>query len=146
MRPTCKISDEAREAIAVVAFHLGHLRTFEQWDEQVPGFVEADLVAHCGSSVEGSYLFALTLTNNMPQAGRSASYCSVRVLKRCLLPPNRHASCFLFLYLAWILITGPSSSTISSWRIVSGNRSPLRAVAPSSRTINAMLTTQRHSS
>lgn len=33
------------------------IRTFEQWDEQVPGFVEADLVAHCGSSVEGTYLF-----------------------------------------------------------------------------------------
>ncbi len=39
------------------------LRTFEQWDEQVPGFVEADLVAHCGSSVEGTYLFTLTLTD-----------------------------------------------------------------------------------
>ena len=39
------------------------IRTFEQWDEQVPGFVEADLVAHCGSSVEGTYLFTLTLTD-----------------------------------------------------------------------------------
>ena len=39
------------------------IRTFEQWDEQVPGFVEADLVAHCDSSVEGSYLFTLTLTD-----------------------------------------------------------------------------------
>ena len=26
-------------------------------------FVEADLVAHCGSTVEGSYLFTLTLTD-----------------------------------------------------------------------------------
>ena len=39
------------------------IRTFEQWDEQVPGFVEADLVAHCGSSMEGSYLFTLTLSD-----------------------------------------------------------------------------------
>ena len=39
------------------------IRTFEQWDEQVPGFVEADLVAHCGSSVEGNYLFTLTITD-----------------------------------------------------------------------------------
>ena len=39
------------------------IRTFEQWDEQVPGFVEADLVAHCGSTVEGTYLFTLTLTD-----------------------------------------------------------------------------------
>ncbi len=29
----------------------------------MPGFVEADLVAHCDSSVEGSYLFTLTLTD-----------------------------------------------------------------------------------
>ncbi len=39
------------------------IRTFEQWDEQVPGFVEADLVAHCDSSVEGTYLFTLTMTD-----------------------------------------------------------------------------------
>ena len=39
------------------------IRTFEQWDEQVPEFIEADLVAHCGSSVEGTYLFTLTLTD-----------------------------------------------------------------------------------
>jgi site-specific recombinase XerD len=39
------------------------LRTFEQWDEQIPGFVEADLVAHCDSSVEGIYLFTLTMTD-----------------------------------------------------------------------------------
>jgi len=39
------------------------IRTFEQWDEQRPGFVEADLVAHCGSSMEGTYLFTLTLTD-----------------------------------------------------------------------------------
>ncbi len=30
------------------------IRTFEQWDEQVPEFAEVDLVAHCGSSVGGA--------------------------------------------------------------------------------------------
>ncbi len=39
------------------------IRTFEQWDEQKPGFVEADLVAHCDTSAAGSYLFTLTLTD-----------------------------------------------------------------------------------
>ena len=39
------------------------IRTFEQWDELVLGFVEANLVAHCDTSVEGSYLFTLTLTD-----------------------------------------------------------------------------------
>ena len=55
------------------------LRTFEQWDEQVPGFVEADLVAHCGSSVEGTYLFTLTLTDiatNWTECQRNGVYSS----------------------------------------------------------------------
>lgn len=30
-----------------------------QWDESVPGFLEADTVAHCGSSTEGSYVFSI---------------------------------------------------------------------------------------
>jgi hypothetical protein len=39
------------------------IRTFEQWNETQPGFVEADLVAHCGSHLDGSYLSTLTLTD-----------------------------------------------------------------------------------
>src|SRR3990172_7892722 len=30
-----------------------------QWDESVPGFIEADTVAHCGSTTEGSYVFSI---------------------------------------------------------------------------------------
>ncbi|HEU5380783.1 MAG TPA: hypothetical protein VFV38_35615 [Ktedonobacteraceae bacterium] len=37
--------------------------TFAQWDDDRPGFVEADLVAHCGSNVFGGYLYTLTLTD-----------------------------------------------------------------------------------
>jgi hypothetical protein len=36
------------------------VRTFSEWDEKRPGFVEADLVAHCGDSVEGFYLTTLS--------------------------------------------------------------------------------------
>jgi hypothetical protein len=39
------------------------IRTFEQWDQTQPGFLEADLVAHCGSQIEGSFLSTLTLTD-----------------------------------------------------------------------------------
>lgn len=35
------------------------IRTFTPWDEQRPGFVEIDLVAHCGTSTAGSYLCTL---------------------------------------------------------------------------------------
>ncbi len=39
------------------------IRTFEQWNETRPSFLEADLVAHCGSQIEGSFLYTLTLTD-----------------------------------------------------------------------------------
>ena len=35
------------------------IRTFTDWQEQRPEFVEVDLVAHCGESVDGFYLNAL---------------------------------------------------------------------------------------
>jgi len=35
------------------------IRTFADWDEGGPGFVEADLVAHCGESAEGLCLTSL---------------------------------------------------------------------------------------
>lgn len=35
------------------------IRTFADWDECAPGFLEMDLVAHCGESTEGFYLNTL---------------------------------------------------------------------------------------
>jgi hypothetical protein len=35
------------------------IRTFEEWKETRPGFLEADLVAHCGTDIEGGYLYTL---------------------------------------------------------------------------------------
>jgi hypothetical protein len=39
------------------------VRTFDDWDDPAPGFVEADLVAHSGTTVKGSYVQTLTLTD-----------------------------------------------------------------------------------
>lgn len=39
------------------------VHTFTPWAEQRPGFVEIDLVAHCGTSTAGQSLFTLTLTD-----------------------------------------------------------------------------------
>lgn len=36
------------------------VRTFTPWDEDQPGFLEIDLVAHCGGTVEGQYINTLT--------------------------------------------------------------------------------------
>jgi len=39
------------------------IRTFTEWDEEQPGFMEIDLVAHCGNTTEGQYLNTLTCTD-----------------------------------------------------------------------------------
>ncbi len=39
------------------------VHTFTPWDEQRMGFVEIDLVAHCGTSTAGHYLNTLTVTD-----------------------------------------------------------------------------------
>jgi len=36
------------------------IRTFADWDDKRPGFLEVDLVAHCGESTEGFYLNTLS--------------------------------------------------------------------------------------
>jgi hypothetical protein len=39
------------------------IRTFADWDDVQPGYMEADLVAHCGTNVSGSFLCTLTMTD-----------------------------------------------------------------------------------
>lgn len=34
-----------------------------QWDEKRPGFIEVDLVAHCGTSVSGEYINTLNIVD-----------------------------------------------------------------------------------
>jgi hypothetical protein len=39
------------------------IRTHNGWEDAVPGCLEADLVAHCGGRVSGSFLYTLSLTD-----------------------------------------------------------------------------------
>lgn len=39
------------------------IRTFADWEENRPGFFEADLVAHCGGNMAGSFLYSFVLTD-----------------------------------------------------------------------------------
>ena len=39
------------------------VRTFTDWNEDKPGFMEVDLVAHCGESTAGQFLNTLTCTD-----------------------------------------------------------------------------------
>jgi hypothetical protein len=38
-------------------------RTFSDWNEDKPGFLEIDLVAHCGDNAAGQFLYTLTCTD-----------------------------------------------------------------------------------
>ncbi len=38
------------------------VRTFADWQDPSPGFVEADLVAHCGGAMAGSFVWSLVVT------------------------------------------------------------------------------------
>jgi len=39
------------------------VRTYTPWNEEKPGFLEIDLVSHCGETVEGQYVSTLTCTD-----------------------------------------------------------------------------------
>jgi hypothetical protein len=43
--------------------HLVPVRTFSDWCDVKPGFFEGDLVAHCGTSAYGAYLYSFVLTD-----------------------------------------------------------------------------------
>ncbi|MEP7274416.1 MAG: transposase family protein [Acidobacteriota bacterium] len=43
--------------------HQIPIRTFADWDDLKCGFLEVDLVAHCGTSTGGAYLSTMTLTD-----------------------------------------------------------------------------------
>jgi len=43
--------------------HQIPVRTFTDWNETRPGFLEADCVAHCGSSMGGTFIQSLVLTD-----------------------------------------------------------------------------------
>jgi hypothetical protein len=70
------------------------IRTFAEWDDAVPGFVEVDLVGHCGDSTEGQFVQTLTAvdirtgwTECLALAHRSQATVSAAVTDlRCRLP------------------------------------------------------------
>ena len=43
--------------------HSIPIRTFAQWNDARPGFVEVDLVAHCGETTRGEYVHSLDMTD-----------------------------------------------------------------------------------
>jgi hypothetical protein len=66
------------------------IRTFADWDEKQPGFVEMDLVAHCGESTAGEYLNTLCAVDidtrwcellALPNKGQRATFQGIQALR-----------------------------------------------------------------
>jgi len=62
--------------------HKIPIRTFADWNEDEPGFLEIDLVAHCGDSTRGEYINTLDMTDVATGwtvcaafMGRSEAFC-----------------------------------------------------------------------
>src|ERR1700704_5025367 len=65
LRPTrASVSDQRvrRRAVPTVQKNVP-VRTFPEWEEPLPGDMEADLVSHGGGSAAGSFVHTLTLTD-----------------------------------------------------------------------------------
>jgi len=113
------------------------VRTFADWNETQAGFLEVDLVAHCGLNTDGEYLNSLVLTDihttwteqvallNRSQQTVSAAIAQVRLASPFPLlglPPIWSG--------AWTRIMAPSSSmpTYGATANKSGSPSPVRAL------------------
>jgi hypothetical protein len=113
------------------------VRTYTPWEDEKPGFVEIDLVAHCGETTEGQYLNTLTATDlatgwteclAIPNKTQSAvSQAILECANSC------HFHCW-----AWIRIMEASLSTTPSCATVNPSRSPLRVLDLTTRTTRPM--------
>jgi len=69
------------------------IRTFIDWNEQQPGFVEVDLVAHCGDTTAGVYVNTLCLVDiythwcglaALPNKGQIATFNALKAIRQRL--------------------------------------------------------------
>lgn len=58
-----QLRGRARTKPGTLLKHQIPLRTFSEWNEQQPGFVEIDLVAHDGGQAAGEHLYTLDMTD-----------------------------------------------------------------------------------
>src|SRR5205814_4117084 len=85
------------------------IRTYQHWDETQPGFLEADVVAHCGADLQGSYLHTLALTDiatGWTECIPLLSKSQETVSPHC----SRREGVFPFRFWDWTPIMGESSS------------------------------------
>ena len=105
------------------------IRTFTEWNEHRPGFLEIDLVAHCGESTEGQYLNTLSAVDiatgwvacrGVMGKGQQRVGGAIHHIGQNLPFPSW----------AWTRTTAASSSTTTSLPTVSRSPSPSPGPGP----------------
>ena len=95
------------------------IRTFAEWDEQCPGFVEIDLVAHDGGLAAGDYCQTLDLTDIATTWTETLAVRNkAQAWVFAALKEMRQKLCW-----ASIVTTAPSSSTSIWWNTVRNKNS-----------------------
>jgi hypothetical protein len=78
------------------------IRTFADWDDVRPGFFEADLVAHCGDTGAGDFVYTLTMTDvftgwtetvAVPNKGQTAVCEGIETIRKRLPFPMLGIDC-----------------------------------------------------
>jgi hypothetical protein len=104
--------------------HQIQVMTFADWDDVTPGFMEVDLVAHCGGNTNGAFLNTLALTDMttgwteyLPLLRKSASdvIIGLKLSQELFLSP----------FLVLTRTTAVNSLNMSSWNFVTITKSPL---------------------
>lgn len=117
--------------------HAIPIRTFTQWEDHRPGFLEADLVAHCGESTEGFYLNTLTAVDIATGwVERQAVWGKTQDRVGAAL--HQIGQRLPFPWLGLDSDMGANSSITICWPTVRSTRSPSPALALIRRTITPM--------
>ena len=109
------------------------IRTWADWDDAIPGFVEIDLVGHEGGNAPGKHCFILTVTDIATgwTVNRSVQNKAEKWVFEALMHITR---VFPFPIIGIDSDNGPSSSTITCSTTVWPTRSPSPGPAPATAT------------
>ncbi len=109
------------------------VRTFGDWNDPAPGFMEMDMVVHCGKSTVGSYVHSLVLTD-IASGWTEAIAMVVREQTLVTESVSEVRSSCRSRFAGWMWTTTARLSTTRWWTIAGTTKSNLPDVALIRRT------------
>jgi hypothetical protein len=87
--PRAHVRGRSRRRPSLVVRRSVPVRAFADWNDPSPGYVEADLGAHCGESAAGSFMQSLVLTDIVSGWTECLALALDPVWQRCLTSCGR---------------------------------------------------------